>query len=246
MLYRHNAQIMRAVFCLNRPVIRAIIRVLEVVILKDIGIFPTQYGVASLILREIPYRQEAYIRVRDVQPEGLPLLLGECAAFCRACGAERVLWTGVESTDTPAMRILRMQGTAWVDPSLLEQLFPVTTETAARWRSIYNERMRSVPQARTLSFADEKELAEHGGAYFGHHSGELLGIGWLEDTHLLAIASCKPGVGERVVHTLMSLVEGSDMTLEVADRNTKALSLYQRLGFVTTGIVSQWYFINDK
>lgn len=214
--------------------------------MNDIPFFSTEHGVASLILREIPYRQEAYIRVQDVQPEALWLLLEECAAFCRACGAERILWTGVDTDEEPEMTVLKMQGTAWVNKDLLEQLFPVTEKTAAKWRRIYNDRMRSVPQAKTLSFTDEKELAEAGGTYFIHHDGELLGIGWLEDTRLLAIASCKPGAGERVVHTLMSLVEGSDMTLEVADRNTKAVALYGKIGFVPTGIVSKWYFLNDK
>lgn len=218
----------------------------EVISLKDIPIFPTQYGVASLILREIPYRQEAYIRVQDVQREELSLLLSECADFCRACGAEKILWTGVETEDEPGMTVFRMQGVARVDQSKLEQLFPVTEKTAARWRQIYNERMRSVPQARTLSFADEKELAEAGGTYFIHRDGELLGIGWLEDTHLLAIAACKMGAGERVAHTLLSLVEGANVTLEVADRNEKAIALYQKLGFVPTGIVSKWYLLNDK
>ena len=144
------------------------------------------------------------------------------------------------------MIVYKMQGTAGVKRELVEQLFPVTEKTAAKWRQIYNERMRAVPQARTLSFADEKELAEACGTYFVHHEGELLGIGWLEDTHLLAIASCKPGAGERVAHTLMSLIEGADITLEVADRNEKAIALYQKLGFVITGIVSEWYFLIDK
>lgn len=210
--------------------------------MNDIGIFPTQYGVASLILREIPYRREAYIRVQDTQPGELALLLEECAAFCRACGAEKILWTGAKTDAQPHMTVLRMQGTAKVNTSLLEQLFPVTEKTAARWRQIYNERMRSVPQARTLSFADEKELSESCGAYFVHHDGQLLGIGWLEDTHLLAVASCKPGAGERVLHTIMSVVEGADLTLEVADRNHKAIALYQKNGFIATGIASEWYF----
>ena len=209
--------------------------------MKDIGLFPTEHGVASLILREIPYRAEAYIRVQDFQTGELQLLLAECAAFCKACGAERILWTAAETDEAPVMSVLRMRGAAWVNPALLEQLFPVTEQTASRWRQIYNERMRSVPQARTLSFTDEKELAETRGTYFVHHNGELLGIGWLEDTHLLAIASCKPGAGERVAHTLMSLAEGQDLTLEVADTNEKAIALYQKLGFIPTGIASQWY-----
>lgn len=214
--------------------------------MNDIPIFPTQHGVASLILREIPYRQEAYIRVQDVQPGEIDLLLAECAGFCRACGAERILWTGAETDAEPEMTVLRMQGAAWVDKNLLEQVFPVTEKTASKWRTIYNEKMRSVPQARTLSFLDEKELSETAGAYFVHHAGELLGIGWLENTHLLAIASCKSGAGERVMHTMMSLVEGTTMTLEVADRNLKAVELYKKAGFIATGIVSQWYFLNDK
>ena len=214
--------------------------------MKDIGFFPTQYGVASLVLREIPYRQEAYILVQDVQPENLWLLLDECADFCRACGAKKILWTGVEVENEPAMSVLRMQGTACPDPGLVEQLFPVTQNTVTKWRQIYNEKMRAVPQARTLSFVDEKELTEAVGTYFIHHNGELLGIGWLEDTHLLAVTSCKPGAGERIIHTLMSLIEGANMTLEVANRNEKALSLYQRLGFVVTGVASKWYFLNDK
>lgn len=214
--------------------------------MKDIGLFPTEYGVASLILREIPYRREAYIRVQSVLDGGLTSLLKECAGFCRACGAKKILWTGVETEDEPAMVVLKMQGLARVNGELVEQLFPVTEKTASRWRQIYNEKMRSVPQAMTLSFTDERELTEAGGAYFIHHDGELLGIGWLDGTHLLAIASCQPGAGERVVHTLMSLIEGRNMTLEVANRNQKAISLYERLGFVATGIISKWYLLNDK
>lgn len=216
--------------------------------MKDIPIFPTEFGVASLILSEIPYRQEAYIHVQDGAEETLPQLLRDCASFCRACGAERVLWTGADNADEPIFNLLRMTGTAWVDQTKLENLFPVTEQTVSEWRRIYNERMRSVPQSRTLSFAQEQEVIQSGGAYFVHHEGELLGIGWLEDTHLLAIAATKPGAGERVAHTLMSLVEGAQMTLEVASSNKKAIALYERLGFLTTSVVRSWYEFkwNDK
>ena len=56
--------------------------------MKDFPVFTTENGVASLVLKEIPYRRCAYIILRDsLEPEAL---LAECISFCRACGAERV------------------------------------------------------------------------------------------------------------------------------------------------------------
>ena len=56
--------------------------------MKDFPVFPTQHGAASLILKEIPYRGEAYIKIQSTQePDAL---LEECIHFCVACGAERV------------------------------------------------------------------------------------------------------------------------------------------------------------
>ena len=88
---------------------------------------------------------------------------------------------------------------------------------------------------------DEKTILESGGAYFVHDNGNLLGIGWLEDTKLLAVASVVPGAGQRVVRTLMTLVEGADMTLEVASTNERAIRLYEKLGFFKTAERSRWY-----
>jgi hypothetical protein len=209
--------------------------------MRDISFFPTQYGVASLGLREIPYRQEAYIQIQQAEQADIPELLRECSAFCKACGAEKIYWSGGNSDQEPALRLLRMTGTASVDAAKVEQLFPVTEKTVEQWRKIYNERMRDVPQSRTLSFAQEKEILDSGGAYFVHSGGSLLGIGWLEENHLLAIAALQPGAGERVAHTLMSLVEGQQMTLEVLSCNRKAISLYERLGFLVTGVVREWH-----
>ena len=52
--------------------------------MKDIPMFTTEYGAASLILRELPYRGIAYVRLQATeQPEKL---LEECIGFCRAFG----------------------------------------------------------------------------------------------------------------------------------------------------------------
>ena len=210
--------------------------------MRDFPIFTTDYGVSSLILKEIPYKNEAYIRIQDVQEDFFQEHLQECISFCRMAGAERVFAAGHSRLEAYPLHtaVLEMRGTAWVDPQKLKSLFPVTEATVERWRGICNERMRRIDNAATLEARDEQDILK-GESYFVHQDGDLLGIGWLEDGKLLAVAAVKPGAGETVMHTLMSLVEGSTMTLEVASTNEKAIRLYEKLGFVKTAEKTRWY-----
>ena len=36
--------------------------------MKNIPIFTTDWGVATLLLKEIPYKEIAYVKIQDVQP----------------------------------------------------------------------------------------------------------------------------------------------------------------------------------
>lgn len=211
--------------------------------MKDIPMFTTDYGVASLVLKEIPYRGQAYVRVLDVQPGQIMELIAECVSFCRMVGADAVYATGQDDlAQWPVYTsVYEMQGDALGDWEKTENLFPVTEQTVSRWREIYNERMRGVDNAATLESRDEKRILESGGAYFVHRQGELLGIGWLDEGKLLAVASAVPGAGERVMNTLMSLDEGGRLYLEVASTNERAIRLYERLGFIKTREISCWY-----
>ena len=211
--------------------------------MKDIPMFTTEYGLASLVLKEVPYRQLAYIRVLTVQPGHLAELIAECVSFCRMVGAEVVCAAGHDDLEKWPVytSVIEMRGDARVDWAKVENLFPVTEQTVARWREIYNERMRGVDNAATLEARDEKRIVESGGAYFVHRQGQLLGIGWLEDGKLLAVAASVPGAGERVMHTLMSLDEGGRICLEVASTNERAIRLYERLGFIKTREITRWH-----
>lgn len=213
------------------------------VFLKDFPIFDTESGISSLILREIPYRREAYIHMQSIQPDGFQDHLLQCVSFCRMAGAEKIYAEGHEALKAYPLHaaVREMRGPAWVDREKLNSLFPVTEATVARWREICNDRLRGVDHAATLTAADEEKILQSGGAYFVHRDGELLGVGWLEDTRLLLIAGVKPGAGEDVMHTLMSLVEGADMTLEVASTNHRAIALYEKLGFVPVRETLCWY-----
>ena len=212
--------------------------------MKDFLMFDTATGVSSLILKEIPYKQTAYIHVRSVQEGGLGEHLSECVSFARMCGAERVYATGHEGlAQWPKhCAVLTM---AILLPEQLEpqaNLFPVTEETVGKWRSIYNEKMGPVDNTATMTARDEKEILS-GGAYFVHENGQLLGIGWMKGSELLCVAAVQPGAGERVTLTLLTLADSERVTLEVASTNHRARRLYERLGFAVLGERSCWYQI---
>ena len=209
--------------------------------MKDFPVFPTQHGAASLILKEIPYRGEAYIQIQSTQePDAL---LEECIHFCAACGAERVYAAGHDILEVAYplhTSIYRMTGTIQLHEEEIPAMFPVTEQTAERWRECYNQRMKNVDNAATLESRDTPNIVQ-GNAYFIHRNGTLLGIGWIEGNKLRAIASMQPGAGEALCRAMQSLIPQQQMTLEVASTNQKAIALYERLGLIKVEELSRWY-----
>ncbi|MBQ5728679.1 MAG: hypothetical protein IIV56_07140 [Mailhella sp.] len=107
-----------------------------------------------------------------------------------------------------------------------------------------NEKMRPVDNSGTLEKKGEREILDSGGAYFVHRAGELLGAGWLVDNELLLVASCKAGMGERVCHTLFSLIPGQEVKLDVVSTNSRAIRLYENLGFIRTSERRRWHRVH--
>lgn len=214
--------------------------------MKDIPVFLAEYGVASLVLREIPYRAEAYITIHDVQPNALDKLLEECIHFCRMAGAEKIYAKGHPNLESFSLHaiVYEMRGRIPVDPQQVDCLFPVTEKTVQHWREICNGRMRDVDCAATQTAADEKEILRSSGAYFIHQNGELLGIGWMREATILLVCSVKPGCGVRIMHTLLSSADQESFCLEVASTNKRAIRLYEKMGFMITGEKGRWYRVN--
>ena len=212
--------------------------------MRDFHVFDTEYGVASLILKEVPYRREAYIIIQSTQqPEEL---LKECVSFCRAVGAERIYARGHAWVEQYPLHtiIYEMRGQARAEDSLVENLWPVTEETVGKWRAMMNERMTDIDNSGTLEKAGEQEILASGGAYFVHHNGELLGGFWLQDGEIKLIASVVPGGGRRVMHTLYSLVPEESLTLQVVSTNLRAIRFYEKLGFFKTRELRSWFLVN--
>ena len=209
--------------------------------MRDFPMFDTEFGVASLVLKEVPYRGDAYIVVQDtLQPEEL---IRECVSFCRMCGAERIYARGHESLEQYPRycSIYQMRALGKPDDSKIGTLSPVTEETVSDWRQFLNERLRNVDNAATLEKKDERWILQSGGAYYIYSGTQLLGAGWVEDNEIKLLASARPGAGERVLHTLLSVVQNRDVTLEVASTNTRAIRLYEKAGFKTTAVTKSWY-----
>ena len=210
--------------------------------MKDIPMFTTDSGVSSLILKEIPYKQLAFIHVQDVQPGQLKPHLEECISFCRMLGAEKILAKGHEELQSYPLHSVVVEMTLMHDQREPEaNLWPVTQESVAKWREVYNQAMGKFDNHATLTFHDEKRIVQSGGAYFVHRDGALLGIGWMDGQELLALVSVIPGMGETVARTLFTTVGSDKITLEVVSDNLRAVKLYERMGFVKTREVSRWY-----
>ena len=208
--------------------------------MKDFPMFTTEYGLASLVLKEIPYKEEAYVTVLSSdQPAEL---LAECVSFCRICGAERIYAKGHDDLETYPLHTstLEMEKLVEAGPAPAK-LVSVTAETVGQWRRICNERMRTVDNAATLESRDEKWILESGGAYFIYNKEEMLGIGWIDKGELMAVAAVKPGAGQQIMETLFPLMDGQALRLQVASTNAKAIRLYKRLGFRQTKEVSRWH-----
>lgn len=211
--------------------------------MRDFPVFTTQNGVGSLILKEIPYRGIAYVTVHD---SSFPIdFLKECLDFCRAVGAEKIYATGHAVAETYPFFTSVIQMSASIDliPETDASIFPVTQKTLSRWRELYNERMKNVDNAAHMSESTGEELLKRGDGYFVHRDGELLGIGIASGNKIDCVASVKPGSGREVVSALTHALMCDCVTLEVASTNSKAIRLYESLGFIKTAELTKWYKI---
>lgn len=209
--------------------------------MQNLPMFTTEYGAASLFLREIPYRGRAHIKIQSsLDPEKL---LEECVSFCRMCGAEWIDAAGHDYLEKYPL-ITALWAMQCPRDALAETdacLFPVTEATVQQWLDIYNERMADVPNAAYMDSRDGRELLNTGDGYFVHRDGLLLGIGKAKDDFIDTVISVEPGAGETVLRALCSALQCETVRLWVASENHRAVRLYQRLGFVKTKELSRWY-----
>lgn len=209
--------------------------------MKDIPVFTTEYGAASLILREIPYQQTAYIRIQSSLEPGK--LIDECVGFCRMVGAERIFAMGDPYLEKYPFHTAMYRMVCHKDSmgDTDAALWPVQEHTAAEFQRIFNGKAPSIPNGAWMTDSDTKEMLQTGEGYFVHRGDTLLGIGRVYEGELRFVASVYPGGGADVVKALCHAVTGETVELTVASANEKALKLYESLGFLKNQELSTWY-----
>ena len=200
--------------------------------MKDIPLFTGSHGMATLILREIPYRGEAYVHLRTVF-DSQEALIRECASFCRMVGAARTYVSGKgDFTGYPVYAKL-------IERTILCRALPKTTATAVStdeadtWLRLYREKFKPVPAANSCP--------EPSGLYFIEQDGQRIGIGQIEGSKLLSVAALQKGKGAECVCAMAALCMGESLTLLCAEENLPAMRLYDKLGFSRGNVQEVWY-----
>lgn len=211
--------------------------------MRDFPFFNTEFGVASLVLRDVPYWKKAYIKLHSsTEPDKL---LKECVDFCKAVGAEQIFASGhdiLQKYPTYAS-LVKMQCRVANPPQTDAIAVPVTEQQLPQWKEIYNQKMAAVPNASYIDDARARELLAEKTGYMIYKQGVLAGIGKASGNTIHAVASVMPGAGKDIVCALVKTLAADTVDLLVALENTRAIALYERLGFETCEVVSKWHQI---
>jgi len=210
---------------------------------RDIPVFATENGVGSLVLKEIPYKKAAYIKIHDsLEPEAF---LSECVAFCKMVGAEHIYATGHRILESRPLYTTVLKMCASCSNLQTTDAFArnVTKDSVQHWRDLYNSRMNEVPGSAWIDKKEADELLLNQTGYFVYKGETLIGIGIASEGEIRAIASLIKGAGKDVLLALCAILQTDEVVLEVAQTNKSAMRLYEEVGFVIREKKFSWYKI---
>ena len=213
--------------------------------MKDIPVFTGTHGVATLVLKQIPWSGCGYVIVRSVWTDAAAFL-EECLGFCRACGAQQVYasW-GCEDLPAPHgydMLYLYREKADLPKGNNLE-LEVLSRENGEEFLAVYNRCFRQVPNAASYGKEDLKRLLGEDTAWLLRRGEACAAIGEISTEGLEAVAVLPEyrGLGYDLTLALLEMVPSKTLRLKVASTNQRALALYDRLGFGKGQIISRWW-----
>ena len=211
--------------------------------MKNIPMFTSSYGLATLILREIAWNGRAYVLVRSVWNDQAAELLDECRQFCRAVGAEEVYasWDAEELPADHAYDMIDMTCPKAAlpvprNPVELEQVRP---ETAEDYLLIYKQCFRDVSSAASYDRNSLEPLYGEDLAWLAKTDGQYAAVAEISKEGLEGIAVLPEyrgrGYGKGLLRELSrrAVAEGCGR-LEwcCLDWNQPSIDFYRSLGAV--------------
>ena len=207
--------------------------------MKDIPIFTGENGVATLILREIPHQQRAYVMLRTVWR--LQPFLAECRDFCRMAGAESVYVTGQEDlSNLPFVHAMERWTCRRADlPPLAEpvELTPLDDGNRETFRTIYNRLFAQIPNAATCTPQEVERIQREERAALAVVDGQAAGLAQWTDGRLEAIG-VEPefrGLGYRLALTVLHRMTTETVELQVSSANQRAVGAVPAIGLHKVG-----------
>lgn len=213
--------------------------------MKDIPVFTGAHGIATLVLKEIPWSGCGYVIVRSIWTDA-EAFLRECLGFCRACGAEQVYacWECEALPAEHAYDMLRLEREkeglpmgAPLEPEVL------TKENSEEFLQVYDRCFRNVPNAASYGEKDVKRLLGEDTAWLVHREGVCAGIAEIskEGLEAVAVLPAYRGLGYDLTLAVLAMVPSKTIRLKTASTNDRAMALYHRLGFCETEVLSRWW-----
>ena len=215
--------------------------------MKNIPMFTSSYGLATLILKEIAWNGRAYVLVRSVWNDQIAALLDECRSFCRAVGAEEIYasWDAEELPAEHAWDMIDMAcpKSALPAPRQTVELEQATPETAEDYLRIYNQCFRDVPAAASYDRKSLEPLYGEDLIWLAKVRGQYAAVAEISKEGLEGIAVLPEfrGLGFDLAAAVLRMVPSTEVRLKVASTNVRARRLYDRLGFAEVGISRRWY-----
>ena len=215
--------------------------------MKNIPVFTSSYGIATLILREIPWNGTAYVLIRSVWNDQKAALLEECKGFCRAVGAKEIFAT-YDMEELPAEHAYDMLAMTRPKAGLpgsgkTVDLEPLTKENSADYLRIYNACFVSVPSAASYDAALLEPLYGEDLAWLAKVDGAYAGVAEISKMGLEGIGVLPEyrGLGYELALAVLPMVPSAELRLKVASTNHRAIALYERLGFACAGAEKHWW-----
>ena len=215
--------------------------------MKNIPMFTSSYGLATLILKEIAWNGRAYVLVRSVWNDQIAALLDECRSFCRAVGAEEIYasWDAEELPAEHAWDMIDMAcpKSALPAPRQTVELEQAAPETAEDYLRIYNQCFRDVPAAASYDRKSLEPLYGEDLIWLAKVRGQYAAVAEISKEGLEGIAVLPEfrGLGFDLAAAVLRMVPSTEVRLKVASTNVRARRLYDRLGFAEVGISRRWY-----